>query len=140
MGKQVKVEGEVFIRTNAKTMILKFYEEDFILDDEILTLEQARSFIKKGLIKERLRKKIEGFKGVRTCQVIEFKDTDKKPEVSKYEALLVKAQKANCLPQSLDNYADEESKIRALNKALDSEKKRKAQKKNTAPVEEGYVD
>lgn len=140
MGKLAKTEGEVFVRTNAKTTILQFYEEDFILDDSIETLAEARSFIQKGLIGERLRKKIEGFKAVRTCQVIEFTNTDEEPQVSEFEKLLVKAQRLGCVPQSLDSYDGDKAKIKALQKAIDADAKRKSKAKIEEPQETGYVE
>lgn len=129
MAKLVKVEGEYLSRTEAKTTVLKLYEEEFVLDD-VESKAEARSMLKNGLIAERLKKN-EGFKRLRTYDVVTFKDTDKKPDQSDFEKLLVKATKAKCLPEGLDNYASEKGKIKSLERALETNQRRKETKKAT---------
>lgn len=127
MAKYIRIEGEYLHRTEAKTTVLKLYDEEFILDG-VETKSEARSMLKNGLIAQRLKKN-EGFKRLRTYEIVEFKDTDQKPDHTEFEKLLVKATKAKCLPEGLDNYDSEKGKIKALERALETNEKRKSKKK-----------
>lgn len=117
MAKSVTVEGEVVTRDGRGTAI-EFYEKTFILDDAVQNESQARSVIRKGMITEALRKEVENFKHVRTCQVIEFKNTDEKPEASEVDQLLLKATQLGCVPDNIDNYKRADFKAKALEKAI----------------------
>lgn len=145
MGMLAKVEGEVFVRTEAKTVNIEFYEEDFILDDDIKEIAIARSIIRRAMIDQRLRKKVTNYKKVRTCQVISLEPVDKKSETGSMEKKLLEASKLNCVPQNLDSYANDKSKEKALDKAIETAKDRKkkaaAKKKKAQQVEDlGMVD
>jgi len=145
MGMLAKVEGEVFVRTDAKTTNIQFYEEEFILDDDIKDIAIARSIIRKAMIHDRLRKTIKNYKKFRTCQVISLKPVSTKAETTDVERKMIEAAKLNCVPMNLDSYATDQSKEKALDKAIESAKVRKAQVKKTGKKDiqiedEGYID
>ena len=127
MAYSVKVEGEVVIKDGSGRMI-EFYEEEFILD--ISDKDKARSLIRKALITERLQKKTEGFKQVRTCQVLSIDTTSEVSEVSDVEAAMLKAIDLNCVPENIDNYKRKDHKIKALEKAIAKALTRKTIKDN----------
>ena len=139
MAKKAVVEGEIVLRDGNKTNI-EFFEETFILDDAVQTLEQARQIIKKGLIAERFRK-MDNFKRVRTAQVISFENTSEAAESSDLDKMLIEATKLNCIPENLQNYKRPDHKVKALAKAIESAKAR-AQKKPAKDnvTDEGYID
>jgi hypothetical protein len=140
MGKLALVEGEVMVRTDAKTLNIDLYSEEFILDDDIKDINEARSVIKNGLLDERLKKTVKNYRKYRTYEIIEFKDTDKKSEQSDYDKLMVKAVKNQCVPENLDSYATQEGKQKALERALDTKKKREAKKVKDNVEDQGYID
>ncbi len=84
--------------------------------------------IRKGLITERLRKKIEGFKSVRTCQVISIEPTTATTELGELDIAILKAIELGCVPENLDSYRRADYKLKAVQKAIDAAKKRKEDK------------
>lgn len=124
MAKLARVDGQVVVR-DGTGMALEFYEEEFILDDAVQSAAQARALIKKGLISERLRKTVKGYKRVRTCQVIEFTNTTAKAEQSEMDKLFLEATELNCVPENIDNYKRPDYKEKALRSAIEQAKKRK---------------
>lgn len=139
MSKLAKVEGEVVVKDGTGQAV-EFYEEEFILDDAVRDTNQARSIIKKGLISERLRRKVQNFKRVRTCQVIEFTTTDEVAEQSDMDKLFLKATELNCVPENIDNYKRPDYKQKALERAIENAEKRKASEKPDSVQDLGYVD
>jgi hypothetical protein len=137
MAKKAMVEGEVVLK-DGNTTDIHFYEEEFILDDAVKTLAQARSIIQGGLINERLRRNMPNFRRVRTCQVIEFGETTEKPEASDLDKLLIEATELGCMPENIDNYKRPDYKIKALERAVQKAKERKAKPDNVQDL--GYVD
>lgn len=137
-----KVEGEVFVRTDARATNIKFYEEEFVLDDDVKDIGQARVIIRKALLDERLKKSIEHYKKFRTCQVVSLEPTDKKSDSGPVEKKMIEASKLNCVPENLDRYSDSKSKEKALDKAIETKKKRgRPAKKDKFEVEDhGIVD
>lgn len=124
MAKLARVDGQVVVR-DGTGMALEFYEEEFILDDAVQSAAQARALIKKGLISERLRKTVKGYKRVRTCQVIEFTNTNAVAEQSEMDKLFLEATELNCVPENIDNYKRPDYKEKALRSAIEQAKKRK---------------
>ena len=118
MDNLVKVEGDLRIK-DGSGMMIDFYEEEFILSDAIKNKEQALSLIRKGLITERLSRKVAGFKSVRTCQVISIEPTTEKAEQSDLEIILLKAIELGCVPENIDNYKRPDHKLKALQKAVE---------------------
>lgn len=135
-----KVEGELVVKDGTGSMI-EFYEEDFILDSSI-TKEQGRALIRKGLITDKLRRSKEGFKRVRTCQVVDIAPTKEKAESSKLSKAMIKAVDMGCVPANIDSYKNTEDKIKAVDRAIETQKKRnKAKKPEKYPVKDlGVVD
>lgn len=127
MSKLAVVEGEVLVKEGNTTNI-EFYEETFVLDDAVQTLEEARRLIKKALIADKLQRTVKNFKRVRTCQVIELKNTDEKPESSELDQLMLKAVEMECVPENISSYKRTDYKIKALQKAIE-QKEAKAEKK-----------
>jgi hypothetical protein len=139
MGKLAKVEGEVVVKDGTGTSV-EFYESQFVLDDAVQNAAQARAIIKKGLISERLRREVQGYKRVRTCQIVEFTSTDDKPEQSDMDRLLIRATELNCVPENIDNYKRPDFKQRALEKAIEKAEERAKSVKPDAVQDLGYVD
>lgn len=141
MGKLVKVEGQVRYKDGLSVGI-GFYEEEFILDDSIKTEAEARQLIQNGLISDRLRKTVDNFKGWRTCDIVQFDNTEKQPEFSELDKAMMEAMKLNCVPENIDNYRRPDYKLKALQQAIANHKevqaKKKAQKEQTQ--DQGYVD
>ena len=117
------VEGEMVIKENGNKS-LEFYKEEFVLDGEIDTPQEARSIIRKGLISERLREK-PGFAAVRTCQITDFKETDQKLGNNDLDKVLYEAIRLNCVPENINSYKRPDYKLKALNSAIEKAKKRK---------------
>ena len=141
MPKKVKVEGQ-FKYKDGLSVGIGFYEEEFILDDGVKTKEQARSLIQNALITERLRKTAENFKGCRTCNVVEFKDTVEQPEFSELDKMMLKAMELGCVPENIDNYRRPDYKLKALQQAIENHNSIAAarKKKKDDVQDEGYVD
>jgi Holliday junction resolvasome RuvABC ATP-dependent DNA helicase subunit len=139
MGKSVKVEGQLAVKDGA-SIGLEFYEAEFLLDDAVKTEADARSLIQGGLISTHLKKTVPNFKRWRTCEVVSFESTSDKAANSELDALMLDAIKKDCLPENIDAYNGEENKVKALKKALESEKKRKAKVKKEEVIDEGYID
>ena len=127
MDKLVKVEGELVVKDGTGRMI-EFYEEEFILDESVDTVDKARSLIKKGLITERLQRKVSGFKAVRTVKVVSIEDSVEKADDSELTKAMLKAIELNCVPQNIDNYKRADYKLKALEKAIDAQEERNAKK------------
>lgn len=146
MPKKVLIEGDVVLRDGSR-LDLEPFEAEFILSDEAFKesrdhIGTARIIVKKGLIKEYLRKKYKNFKNCRNVQVVELKDTEEKAETSELENLLIKATKLDCIPENIENYRRKDHKAKALERAIESaEKRAKNKKKKKDNVEDlGYVD
>lgn len=140
MSKKAVVEGEVMVRTEAKTVLLDLYSETFILDDSVKTLEQARSVIKNGLLHDRLSKKVKNYKRFRTYEIISFENTNEEAEQSGLNKLLVEASSLDCVPENLDIYSSAEGKEKALERAIETKKKRGRPAKNQDVEDQGFVD
>lgn len=139
MAKLAKVEGQVAVK-DGTGMSLEFYEEEFILDDAVKTAEQARSMIKKGLISERLRRTVQNFKRVRTCQIIEFTNTNQQAEQSDMDKLFLRAAELNCVPENIDNYKRPDYKQKALERAISLAEERLKGERPDNVQDLGYVD
>jgi hypothetical protein len=139
MAKKATVEGEVIVvQNNAKSV--EFYSEEFVLDDTVPDIARARSIIQGGLIAERLRKTVKGYKRWRTCEVTALVDTAGKAEESELQKLLMEATALGCLPDTIDSYRRGDHKEKALRKAIDLHKERlkKVEKSNIQDM--GYID
>lgn len=138
MSKLAKVEGEVVVKDGTGSSI-EFYEQEFILSDEVHSVNQARSLIKKGLITERLRREIQGFKRVRTCQIIEFTSSNAPAEQSEMDKLFLRATELGCVPENIDNYKRSDFKAKALEKAIKLAEDRISKTKPDPMVDLGEV-
>lgn len=127
MDKLVKVEGELVVKDGTGRMI-EFYEEEFILDESVDSIDKARSLIKKGLITERLQRKVSGFKAVRTVKVISIEDSEEKADNSDLTKAMLKAIELNCVPSNIDNYKRADYKLKALDRAIEAQEERNAKK------------
>jgi len=139
MGKLAKCEGEVVVKDGTHSAI-EFYEVDFVLDDAVKTLEQARSMIQGGLIAERLRREKPNYRRVRTCQVVSFGSTEDKPENGEMDKLLLRATQLDCLPENIDSYKRPDYKIKALQKAVERAEERLKKPEKSNVKDEGYID
>lgn len=132
------VEGELFTKdSNGTTM--EFYQEDFVIDGDI-TNNEALSLIRKGLISERLQRKVNGFRRIRTCQLVDSKPSTDKPEDSELTRTLTEAINLGCVPQNIDNYKRKDHKLKALQKAIEGHKVRLAKKTKDSTQDLGIVD
>ena len=136
MNNLIKVEGELVVKDGTGSMI-EFYEEEFVLDGSI-SKEQARSLIRKGLITEKLRRTKEGFKRVRTCQIVDISPSNDKAEDSELSKAMIKAVELGCVPGNIDSYKKPEHKLKAIEKAIEAQNKRKTPKSNVKDL--GVVD
>lgn len=139
MPKKALVEGEVVVR-NGNTVDIEFYTEEFILDDSIKTMPDARRLLKKALVSDRLMRTVKNFKRVRTVQVIEFKDTDEKAENSDLDKLMIEAVELNCVPENISSYRRPDYKIKALQRAIEAKKEKLAKPEKQDETDLGYVD
>jgi len=141
VAKKAIVEGEVLVKEGNTTNI-EFYTEEFILDDAVNTLEEARRLIKKALISDRLQRITKNFKRVRTCQVIEFESTAEKAENSNLDKLMLQAVGLDCVPENITNYKRSDHKEKALQKAIDAKIAKNAEKKTAKSNETdlGMID
>lgn len=141
MSKTAVAQGQMYVKTGRETGF-EFYEETFTLPDTVKTLPEARSVIRKGLLKERLEKTVKNFKGIRTCEITQFNDSAEVPEVDELAALLIEATKLGCVPENIDNYKRKDYKEKALKEAIEraKERKEKLAKKKGNVTDEGYVD
>ena len=139
MGKLAKCEGEVVVKDGTHSAI-EFYEVEFVMDDAVKTLEQARSMIQGGLISERLRREKPNYRRVRTCQVVSFESTEAKPEHSELDKLLLRATQLDCLPENIDSYKRPDYKMKALEKAIERAEARLSKPEKSNIKDEGYID
>lgn len=123
MGKLALVEGEV-VTVDGGRATIDWYTEEFVLDGSIDSIPLARSVLQAGLVSERLRVKLKNFRRVRTCQVVELTDTDRKPEDGGLDTLLLKATQYGCVPEHFERYATKESRVRALKTAIERHESR----------------
>jgi len=137
MAKKAVCEGEVVVKDGASSAI-EFYTQEFILDDAVKSLEQARSMIQAGLINERLRKEVQNYRRVRTCQVVSFESTTEKAAHSELDKLLLKATELGCMPENIESYKRPDFKAKALEKAIERHLSRKDKK--DPMQDQGYVD
>lgn len=137
MAKKAICEGEVVVRDGTNSAI-EFYTEEFVLDDAVKNLEQARSMIQAGLIADRLRKNLANYRRVRTCQVTSFEVTKDKAEHSELDKLLLKATELGCMPENIESYKRPDFKAKALEKAIERHLERK--EKKDPMQDQGYVD
>lgn len=138
MSHLAKCEGELVIKRAGGNEII-FYEEEFVLSNEVASLEEARSVIQAALLDNRMRRKVEGYKSWRTCQVVSFEPTKQKNENSPLEALLLEATKKGCLPENIGSYADDASKMKAIERSLknlDERVKKEAEKEAARKIVE----
>lgn len=117
MSKKVLVEGEA-VKKDGPFNTFFFYEEEFTLDDAVESIGQARSMIQAGLINERLRDKNDGFRRVRTCQVVSFEASKEEAKQGDLDKLLLKATELGCMPENIDNYRRPDYKMKALERAI----------------------
>ena len=140
MAKKAIAEGEYLERNASGTLDIVPYKEEFLLDDAIEDLHQARQIIKRGLIIDRLSKQ-KNFKRVRTCQVVSFEDSKEKAENGELDQLLTRAAQLECIPVNINNYRRPDYKIKALQDAIaKAEDRLKAPKKKTNVEDLGMVD
>jgi hypothetical protein len=124
MAKYVKVEGEAVVKDGTGKAI-EFYEAEFLLDDSVATLGQARSIIQNGLIRDKLQRQVQNFANWRTCQVVEFREEkDSQADLSDMDKLLIEATELNCIPENIDSYKRPDYKMKALQKAIEVAKAR----------------
>jgi hypothetical protein len=140
MAKKAIADGEYLERNPNGGYDIVPYTEEFILDDAVDSIEQARMIIKRGLITQRLSKQT-NFKRVRTCQILSFEKTVEAPENSELDQLLTKAAQLECIPVNINNYRRPDYKIKALQDAIaKAEQRAKAPKKKQVDEDQGYVD
>ena len=128
MAKKAVAEGEVLVK-DGNTTNIEFYTEEFVLDDAVADLAEARRLIKKALISDRLQRTVPNFKRVRTCQVIEFGATSEAAENSELDQLMLKAVELDCVPENITSYKRSDHKAKALQRAIDAKISKDAEKK-----------
>lgn len=140
MSKKAYTEGEVLVK-DGNTTNIEFYEEEFILDDCVQDIAEARRVIKKALIHDRLQKKISNFKRVRTCQVTKLISSDQASETSDLDKIMYEAIKLDCVPENIANYKRTDYKIKALQNAVDQKlsKMSGSNHKKSQEIDLGYI-
>lgn len=142
MGKLVKASGQ-WVAKDGTGHAICYYDEEFVMDDAVNTLEQARSILHAGLMTQRLQEKHDeypNFKRWRTCEVTEFETTKEKAEHSELEKLMLKATEMNCVPDNIDNYRRPDYKEKALRTAIELAEQRNKTAKKDAMKDLGEVD
>lgn len=144
MSQMVKVEGEV-VYSSHKSQMVEFYSEEIDLPDSVTSKAQARSMLKAGLLADVLRKKVNGFKRVRTIEVTGMTQGEGKATDEEYKKLLMEANQLACVPEGLERYKEGAARENALKKAIDKAKERlkkaAAKKaKEDGKLEDGFVD
>ena len=134
MSKLATCEGEV-VTVDGKRSTVNYYSEEFVMSDKVETASQARSMLQAGLISERLREKVVGFRRVRTCQVVSFEDTDLAAASGEFDEVLLEATELGCVPEGFERYGTTESKVRALRTAIVRHKERKVDADELEDVE-----
>lgn len=125
MAKLAKCEGQLVIK-RAGGFENEFFETEFLLSDEVADINQARSIIQAGLLHEKLLKDVPQYKNWRECQVVSLESTNAVANTSELEQLLLKCSEAGVVPENLASYASDKSKVKALQKSLDSHERRVA--------------
>lgn len=140
MSKKAYAEGEVLVK-DGNTTNIEFYEEEFILDDCVQDISEARRIIKKALVHDRLQKKVSNFKRVRTCQVIKLESSDQKSENSELDKIMYEAIRLDCVPENISNYKRTDYKIKALQNAVEQKLSKMSESNNgkSPELEIGYV-
>ena len=140
MSKKAYAEGEVLVK-DGNTTNIEFYEEEFILDDCVQDISEARRIIKKALVHDRLQKKVSNFKRVRTCQVIKLESSDQKSENSELDKIMYETIRLDCVPENISNYKRTDYKIKALQNAVEHKLSKMSESNNgkSPGLEIGYV-
>lgn len=142
MGRLVKTMGQ-WIAKDGTGVAICYYDEDFVMDEAVETLEQARSILHAGLLTQRLQEKhadYPNFKRWRTCEVVDFSTVSAKAEHSELEKLMLKATQLECVPENIDNYRRPDYKAKALQTAIANAEARAKSFKKDAMVDLGEVD
>lgn len=125
MAKLAKCEGQL-VKKEAGGLVNEYFEADFILSDGVKDIDQARSIIQAGMLHEKLMKDVPQYKNWRECQVVSLESTEQKVNTSEFEQLLLKCSEAGCVPENLASYGSDNSKVKALQKAIERHEKRVA--------------
>ena len=143
---KVKVEGEVVVRDGTRSDT-KWYTEEFILDEKKMGCKASdtgilRAVIRKSLIADRLRKKVDGYKRVRTLSVVSVvDDATGKAEGGQIVELMAKCVAKGCVPENIEQYGSKDAKIEAMNRALErAEKPLKKAQGDLSVEDKGYMD
>jgi hypothetical protein len=141
--KIAKVEGEVVVKDGSGLRV-EFYEREFELDDVVKDEGTARAVIRKALVADELRRSVEGYKRVRTMQVVSLESRDGAKAGGELDKLVVRALEMDAVPENLEKYGSVESKERAVRASIERvevAKRRKAKRvREVEVVDEGYVD
>lgn len=142
---KVKVEGEYV--SSGKLKDIKFYEAEFEMEEG--DVGKARAIIQNGLIRDYLRKNVDGYGRWRTCQVVGVEEVKGKEAEGDTElhALLLEATELECIPPSYNSYGDDKLRKKALTEAIKKKKVRVANyNKKTGKaakagdvVDQGYI-
>jgi len=133
-----KIEGECIVK-KAGGQMPEWYEAEFELDTDEESI--ARSMIKKGYIRDHLRKTVDGFRRVRTVFIVSGKVVkERKEPIDDYEKKLKRAAKEGAMPEQLDNYGGKRQKEEALDRSYERKVSGKKKKKNSQVEDLGYID
>lgn len=140
MSKLVTVEGQVVVKQSGG-LVVEHYEREFELDDGIGSEAEARSLIRKALIEPELRKSVDNFRRVRTMQVVSMADKKgKKESATELEKVVQEAVKLGCMPDSLEMYGDQASKVEAVKRAIKKKKEHDKTADKPKPDANGVAD
>lgn len=140
--KIAKVEGEVVVK-DGSGLSVEFYEREFELDDAVKDEGMARAVVRKAMVADELRRSVEGYKRVRTMQLVSLEDRAGAKVGGELDRLVVKALEIDAVPENLEKYGSDESKKRAVKASIDrveGARRRKAKKGAVEVIDEGYVD
>lgn len=142
MGKLVKASGQ-WLAKDGTGIAICYYDEEFIMDDSVQTLAQARSILHAGLMTQRMQEKSEeyqNFKRVRTCEVVSFEEVKEKSTMSELEMLMLRASELECIPENIDSYKRPDYKSKALKQAIENAEKRLKKVKPDPMQDDGEVE
>jgi len=134
MGKLVKASGQ-WVAKDGTGHAICYYDEEFVMDDAVQTLEQARSILHAGLLTQRMQSKADeyqNFKRWRTCEVVGFDAVKEKAEFSELDKLMLRATELQCVPENIDNYRRPDYKAKALATAIAGAEERQKKAKPDA--------
>lgn len=148
MVKKVEVSGDMIVG-DSRSKWVKPYSLEIEVPDGLENDGVIRSLARKVIVPDLLRKQEEMFRRIRTLQIDSVKDVKEakgsEKKFSELEEKMAEAANKGCVPDNLESYGSDKTKLEALGRAIDKadkEKAGKSRKKQGGVTEqdEGYID